>query len=378
MKFSKRTDWRTEPNELTALLNSLKEKGERVIDLTESNPTQCNFSYLNSDILNSFLNNNNLNYQPDPKGLLKTREIISKYYLEKISPQQIFLTASTSDSYQYIFRLLTNVNDIILTPQISYPLFDYLSVLNDIQLKKYSLRLDEVWRYDFKNLKSNNAKALLIVNPNNPTGNFVQKKERDELNHFLKKQGAALVADEVFYDYNWKNEREFQSFAGNDEVLTFTLSGASKVLGLPQMKLSWIAVSGPDELVRKASERLEIISDTYLSISTPIQNALPLWLEKKEAIQNEIKSRISKNRACLEKKFSSNKLIEAEGGWSSVLRANADSSDEDLALKLLEKEKVYVHPGYFFDFEAENFLVLSLLPEPKVFEEGIGRILKYG
>jgi aspartate/methionine/tyrosine aminotransferase len=390
--FSNRTDWQTQPNRLSQALNKLLKKGERVFDLTESNPTRCSFHYLNSKVLEPLANPKNLSYEPDPRGLGEAREAVSKYYAQKkveVHPNQIFLVASTSEAYSWLFRLLTNPGDKILVPNIGYPLFEFLAGLNDVEVGHYGLNYDVAWRVDVSSLspspqpspaRGEGVRALILVNPNNPTGNFIHKHERKEINAFCKGTTAALISDEVFFDYAYEeNPDRAPSFAANEEVLTFTLSGVSKVLGLPQMKLSWIVVSGPKKLREEAITRLEVISDTYLSANTPSQRALPAWLEFQPQTEEEILDRVLSNREILKLSLqnqSAVKLLHGEGGWYAILEIASSHSDEELALELLEHEKVYVHPGYFFDLEHGTHLIVSLLPPADIFQESLRRILK--
>ena len=379
--FSKRTNWETQPNPLSQSLSKLRKKGETVFDLTESNPTRCGFQYLNSKILETFSNSKNLSYEPDSRGLLEARTAICGYYSQKgitLKPDQVFLTASTSEAYTHLFRLLANSGDKMLVPGYGYPLFGFLAELNDVELTQYALSYDTAWHIDFSSLRGNNTRAVIVVNPNNPTGNFIHKYEKKMLNEFCQANQSALISDEVFLDYAYEeNFDRVPSFAGNDSVLTFTLSGVSKILGLPQMKLSWIVVNGPREKKDKAIERLEIISDTYLSVSTPSQRALSSWLQLQPEIQKEILSRVLENRDLLKKTMSGQnkiKILNTEGGWYAVLEIDSSRTDEEIALGLLEKDHVYVHPGYFFDFHSGTFLVLSLLPPKDIFQEGIRRL----
>ncbi len=371
MNFSKRTDWATSSNKISKLLSDKRKNKEKILDLTESNPTRCGF------------NSENILYDPDPHGLWEAREAVCRYYADKktkVTPDQIFLTASTSEAYAFLFRLLANPGDSILAPEPSYPLFDYLAGLNDVSLRKYALRYEEEWRINLDSiaaagLKPALTKAIIVVNPNNPTGNFVKRHERDELNRMAKTRETAIISDEVFLDFAFDNfVGVSQTFAGNRDALTFTLGGISKILGLPQMKLSWIVVSGPEDLKRQAIEKLELIADTYLSVSTPSQKALPEWLGNREQITGEILKRVRGNRNTLREHLRDKKsmrLLEAEGGWYAVLEVDSPKNDEELALDLLKNKNVFVHPGYFFDFPKGNFLVLSLLPEPKIFGKGI-------
>ncbi len=277
LPFSKRTSWPSESNDLTRLSARLRHEGLSICDLTVSNPTRCKFEYLKSDLLKSFLAPENLLYDPDPYGLLPAREAVCHYYAAKgipVKPSQVLLTASTSEAYSFLFRLLFEPGDLWLAPQPSYPLLDFLASLNDVRIERYLLDPHHPWAFNsksfYKKFRETEPKALLVVTPNNPTGNYVQAAEREQLNRLAKNYSLALIADEVFFDFNLpspparERERARVSFAANREVLTFTLSGISKILGLPQMKLSWIVVSGPEAEVREALQRLEVISDTFL------------------------------------------------------------------------------------------------------------------
>lgn len=371
MFFSRRTDWPEGQNRLALLAESFREEGRSFIDLTQSNPTVCGFPSLNAEWLEPFSNPNNLTYEPDPKGLLAARQAVSRYYLFKnirVSPERIVLTSSTSEAYAFLFKLLLNPGEKIAVPAPSYPLLDSLAALSDVGIVR--------WR-DFKILEVfERTKALCVVNPNNPAGNFVHQDEKDFLNRYAAKHHAALISDEVFLDFPHTDKAETQSFAGNSEVLTFTLSGISKILALPQMKLSWIVVSGPEREAREALRRLEIIADTYLSVNTPSQIALADWLERRGEIQEEILARVRHNKAFLTQNLKDQaSVLNAEGGWQAVVRVESD--DESLALEFLEKSEVLTHPGYLYDFEAGDHLVLSLLPEPQKFEEGVRRLAAF-
>lgn len=385
MRFSKRTEWVTAPNPLAQLLVSMRAQGIPILDLTESNPTRCSFNYLKPDILRALDHPDNLVYEPDPQGLPEAREAVCRYYAQRdicVTPEQIFLTAGTSEAYTFLFRLLLDAGEAALTPRPSYPLFDYLSQLNDVVLWQYALAYDEGWRLDGGTLTpslAKGAKALVWVNPNNPTGNFLKKDEKEMLNKFCHERDLAVIADEVFYDFCLEAKKTQKvSFAGNTEVLTFTLGGVSKTLGLPQMKVSWMVVSGPPDLKKKAIERLAIIADTTLSVNTPSQRALAAWLSMAPEIQAEIMARVRVNRRVVEEASARSrnaKVLACEGGWAAVIAVDTKRTDEELALQWLKECQVHVYPGYFFDFNAENFLVVSLLPKPGVFKEGIDRVL---
>ncbi|MDP3921319.1 MAG: pyridoxal phosphate-dependent aminotransferase [Candidatus Omnitrophota bacterium] len=381
MKFSKRTDWESAPNALSACLARLKQAGEPVIDLTESNPTRCGFKFLNAAWLKPLSDEANLRYEPHPKGLLEARESVCAYYRElgyAVNPEQVFLTASTSEAYSYLFRLLTDPGDRVMAPQPSYPLFDYLAQLGDVQMERYRLRYDAAWKLDKASLTGQTAKAVLTVNPNNPTGTVIGPGERTALNNFAGEANAAIISDEVFLDYVRDEDlRRSASFAANDTVLTFTLSGVSKLMALPQMKLSWIVVSGPPDERDEAVRRLEIIADAYLSANTPSQRALATWMQMRPEATAEIRGRLKENGDCLAawvRESGRLELLSSDGGWYAVLKAKTEISDEDLAVNLLERRHVYVYPGYLFDFEEGTYLVISLLPESAIFQEGLERL----
>lgn len=377
--FSKKTRWETEPNALSKALADKKKNGERIFDITESNPTRCGFHFLTPERLSVLSSKESATYESDPRGLLSAREAVARYYAEKgiaVHPERIFLTASTSEAYSHLFKLLCDPGESVASPEPSYPLFGFLSGLSDVTLSSYSLDLKK----GIEDLRAGTPKALITVNPNNPTGHFTHKEDRLLLNSFCRNSGAALIADEVFFDYRLETEGPAPtSFASNNEVLTFTLSGISKILGLPQMKLSWIVLSGPQEEARRAAEKLEVILDTFLSVNTPVQRALPLWLSKKEEAVGEIRQRLLTNLACLRALAASQKrweLLSPQGGWYAVLKDRTGASDEETALGLLREKNVWVHPGYFYDFPDEGFLALSLLPDPALFKEAVERIFE--
>jgi aspartate/methionine/tyrosine aminotransferase len=377
--FSKRTLWETRANALSKALADKKKTGERILDLTESNPTRCGFHFLTPERLSLLSSKENAVYESDPRGLLSAREAVAGYYAEKgitVDPERVFLTAGTSEAYSHLFKLLCDPGENVAAPEPSYPLFGFLSGLNDTTLCPYSLDLKK----GMDDLRAGTPKAVITVNPNNPTGHFTDREDRALLNAFCKDTGATLIADEVFLDYRLTTEGPAPaSFASNNEVLTFTLSGISKVLGLPQMKLSWIVLSGPESEAREAAEKLEVILDTFLSVNTPVQHALPAWLAKKEEAIGQIRQRLLSNLACLRALAVSQKrweLLSPEGGWYAVLKDRTGASDEETALRLLREKNIWVHPGYFYDFTGEGFLAISLLPECAIFKEAAQRIFE--
>ncbi len=390
MLFSQRTQWPTEANALSQQTALLKQDKISILDLTASNPSQCGFSSLNEGLFKSFLNPKNLNYEPDAHGMTQAREVICQYYAQKgrqIHPSQVFLTASTSEAYSFVFRLLMEPKDLLLAPQPSYPLLDYLTALNDVTVRRYGLKPENKWAVDltgFYERQLQDPKAVLVINPNNPTGNFLHHTELAELNIFCKNRNVALLADEVFLDYYLGDaspapDQMPVTVAGNRHSLTFAFSGISKILGLPQMKLSWIVVSGPEQMVEDSIKRLEVISDTYLSVSTPVQNALPEWFKIQKTVQHEILERLKKNYQYLQQKFGRGGAIRTftvEGGWHAMLQLPSEHTDEEWACLLLKKDHVLTHPGYLFDFAEGSFIVLSLLAATNVFQEGVEKIAK--
>lgn len=386
MKFSKCTGWVSAPNPLAEATERLRNEGREILNLTESNPTNAGFRYLTRELLNGLIHDKNLRYEPNAHGLPEAREAVCRYYEKKgtrLSPGQIILTASTSEAYSYVFRLLANAGECVLAPRPSYPLMDYLADVNDLRMIRYDLAFDNAWRIDFENLEEGfheNPKAVMVVHPNNPTGSYVQSPEAVLLNKMAARKDVAVISDEVFFDYEIAgNPAGIRSFAANREVLTFTLSGISKVLGLPQMKLSWIVVTGPENEKAEALRRLEIISDTYLSVSTPVQRALPVWFEHADRIRAEIKERIRHNWKYLREsagRADAVKLCAPEGGWYCVCRLPWMRSDEEWALSLLESDQVLIHPAYLFDSTEESLAVVSLITPPEIFREGIARILR--
>ena len=381
--FSRRTGWSLAPNRFTEAVREVPASKQEILDLTVSNPTRAGIRYDGAAILRSLKNDESLDYDPQPKGLLTAREAVMKYYLERgddLSPDNLVLTASTSEGYSYVFRLLANPGDEVLVPKPSYPLFEFLADLQDVKLIPYSLIYDHAWQIDFHSLEqavSDETRAIVLVHPNNPTGSYVSADERARLNEICTEREIALIVDEVFLDYvhDGKNRR---SFVVNDDALTFTLSGLSKLSALPQMKFAWIAVSGPDKLAQDAIARLEVIADTYLSVSTPIQLAAPAWIEQRKTIQPQLMARVQTNLCELDRQLGRNHActrLDVQGGWYVVLRVPVTQSDEDLAIALLRERSVLVHPGHFYDFQSDGYLVLSLIPEPPVFAQGISRVL---
>lgn len=390
MKLACRTAWELTPNRFSKVLRAKHHRNDNILDLTESNPTRAQFDFLRPDLLECLRDPANLIYDPDPHGLLVAREAVCRYYARHglvVAPDQILLTAGTSEAYGFVFKLLADPGRTVLAPAPGYPLFEYLAALHDVDVRRYCLAEQPAWHIastGWEDHRPSEPCAVLVVHPNNPTGNYLSTDERECLNTFCASTGAAIIADEVFYDYWWGGGLvPYASFACNSKVLTFTLSGISKVLGLPQMKISWIVVSGPEKEREETLRRLEVIADTFLSPAIPSQRALEFWFAHQETVQREITGRLRGNLKRLQTlwkgpaKEGDTRLLTAEGGWYAMIRLAEGQSDEDCALTLLEKENVLVHPGFFFDCPHGNYLVLSLLTPSPIFEEGALRIYRY-
>ena len=389
--FASRTNWRLEPNRFALALEAHRRSGQRLLDLTASNPTICGFSYPQQEILAALADPRALEYRPESRGLPETRAAVSEYYrgraafagsIERVDPDRIFLTSSTSEAYTYVFRLLCEAGDEVLVPAPSYPLLEFLADLADIRLTPYPLLYDHGWQTDLNGLAAAltpRSRAILVVHPNNPTGSFVKPREAAELAAICARRDMAIVADEVFLDYA-PEPAIAPTFALHNAALTFTLSGLSKIVALPQMKLAWLAVSGPELLARQAVDRLDVIADTYLSPSTPVQLATPAFLGLRDVLQAQLQRRIAANLAHLDRALDGSSPVtrlDREGGWYAVLRAPAAGEDDAVAVELLERFSVLVHPGHFFNFTRDGFLVLSLIAPEADFLEGVRRLREF-
>jgi len=380
--FALRTDWNLKSNRLAEALEQLKSSGRRLLDLSASNPTECGFKYDAAAIMRSLCSPASLQYHPDPKGLKSARMAVSDYYAEngeQVSIDNLILTASTSKAYSFVFRLLCNPGDELLIPTPGYPLFDFLADVNDVRLTRYPLFYDHGWHIDMHALKQAvtlRTRGIIVVHPNNPTGHFTKAEETAQLNQICSANQMAIIADEVFLDFSLGALQK--SFVTNSGALTFTMSGISKISGLPQMKFAWLAVNGPDIEKREALARLEMIADTYLSLNAPIQLAAPILLQQRKHFQQQLMARVHANLAELDSQLSEKKHVNrlaVEGGWYAVLRIPATRPDDELALELLKKHDVYVHPGHYYDFPGDGYLVVSLITPTQDFAEGLRRIL---
>lgn len=384
--FSDRVPRDLAANRLSTMVEAARAEGRPLLDLTVSNPTQAGFAYP-EDLLMPLADARALRYDPQPLGHLDARRAVAREYQRQgvsVPAGRIVLTASTSDAYSLLFKLLAEAGDEVLVPRPSYPLFEHLTRLDLVSARPYDLEYHGVWSIDMASVEhaiTARTRALLLVTPNNPTGSFVTQDELDRLAALCAPREIAIIADEVFADYEL--EPGAAAAAGRAamrrDVLTFSLGGLSKSAGLPQVKLGWVAVSGPDALVALAIERLELVCDTYLSISTPVQMAAPALLVAGAGIRSQIADRTLANYCALQSRVAGVgccRLLRSDGGWSAVLQVPSLESEDDLVLRLLD-HGVLVQPGYFFDFSRESFLVVSLITPPSMFADGIGRILRH-
>ncbi|HWC96891.1 MAG TPA: pyridoxal phosphate-dependent aminotransferase [Candidatus Sulfopaludibacter sp.] len=380
--FSSRFHWDSRPNRLTELLTQKRLAGAPILDLTESNPTHAGLAYP-AEMLGALADPRALRYDPAPAGSEGARAAVSRYYEARglqVPISRILLTASTSEAYGYLFKLLTDPGDTVLVPRPSYPLFEYLATMESLNVRQYPLVYHGGWSIDLDALSaemSQRTKAIILVNPNNPTGSYVKRGELAALVALCAARGIALISDEVFSDYALCSDADrVTTLAGVEDCLAFSMSGLSKIAGLPQMKLGWIVAAGPEELRRESLEKLEWIADTYLSVSSPVQCAAEALLEAGEGVQRQIGGRSAGNLALAIDMLlgSAANVLAVEGGWYITLQVPRIRTEEEWVLMLLEEYDVLLQPGFFYDFSAEAFLVVSLLTESGVFREGIERI----
>jgi aspartate/methionine/tyrosine aminotransferase len=361
-------------------------RSDALIDLTESNPTRAGFDYPD-DLLAPLADPRGLRYAPSALGALEARRAVAAEYARQglaVDPARIVLTASSSDAYSLLFKVLADAGDEVLVPRPSYPLFDHLTRLDLLVPRPYDLDAHGAWAIDFASLERQltpRTRIVLIVSPNNPTGSFVGAADLDRLAAICAPRGIAIVADEVFFDYEIETGAAARSgrVASRGDVLSFSLGGLSKSVGLPQVKLGWIAVGGPGHLVDASIDRLEMASDTYLAVSTPAQLAAGELLARGGAIRSQISTRIGANARTLQHMIGgtpSCRVLPAAGGWYTVVQVPSLESEEDLVLRLLD-DGVLTHPGYFYDFPRESFLIVSLLPPEASFADGVSRVLRH-
>ncbi len=380
--FSNRFHWDLRPNRLTRALAARRAAGGEILDLTESNPTRAGLEYPD-EIVRVWADPRMLTYRPEPAGLMEAREAVAAYYAvrgQRVDPACILLTASTSEAYAYLFKLLSNPGDHILVPRPSYPLFEFLANMESVEIRQYPLAYHGEWSIDVDAMAAaitDRTRAVVVVNPNNPTGSYVKRQELEAWMRMARRYDIALISDEVFFDYAFGPDADRAGVvAPAADCLAFSLSGFSKIAGLPQVKLGWIVTGGPDELRREAMEKLEWIADTYLSVGTPVQCAAGRLLEAGAAVQEQIRKRTSANLRFAGETLrgTAANLLAVEGGWYITVQVPRVRSEEEWILALLNQEGTLFQPGFFFDFESEACLVASLLAAPAVFQEGITRL----
>lgn len=386
-RWASRTEFGDEPNALSAAIATRRAHGLPLLDLTVSNPTRCGFSYDTDLILGAFASAEALSYQADPLGMFVARAAIASAYYEArgiaVDPRRMVLTGSTSEAYGYLLRLLCDAGDEILVPQPSYPLFDLLARLHDVRLVSYRLLRHDGWRIDLRALRAAigpRTRALVLVTPNNPTGHVVDAAERAQVEALAAEFGLALLVDEVFLDFPVEAVRPLASFAAEiAPVLTFVMSGLSKVAALPQMKLAWTVVRGPEDIVVEAMHRLEFIADTFLSPNAPVQHAVGDWLYGAPAMQRQLQERTRMNLRILDQLLLVQPMcgrLPVQAGWCVLLRLPATEADEAFALRLLNDEGVIVHPGSLYGLPGRGWIVVSLLVDTATFELGMERCLQ--
>ena len=382
--LSRRLPPHADLNALTRALASRRAEGRPVVDLTESNPTRAGFSYP-PDLLAPLASARALRYEPQAFGLECAREAVAADHARRgvtIDPARVVLTASTSEAYTWLFKLLCDPGDTVLVPSPSYPLFEHLTRLEAIRTVPFHLEYHGRWEIDFESMDAAppGTRAIIIVSPNNPTGSFVSPRELERLFALCRDRGWVLIADEVFADYPLDTDAPVTDIAARADVQCFTLGGLSKSAGLPQLKLGWIVAGGPHAASAAALAGLELIADSFLSVSTPVQVAAGALLERGAAIRAQIHQRVQTNLSAfrgIATSFPACDVLKTEGGWSAVVRVPATRTEEQLVVGLLDREGILVHPGYFFDFPREAFVVVSLLPPPPVFSDAAARLLQF-
>ena len=387
-KFSGRLPWPSPPNALALALSARKARGLPILDFSSSNPTRVSLDRNGGAVLDALLSEANLVYSPEPQGLAASREALARDMGRRhpgraARPEDLFLCASTSEAYGWLFKLLCEPGDAVLVPKPGYPLFDYLAGLEAVEARAYRLSYAHPagWRVDLDaledGLKKGRARAIVLINPNNPTGSYIARGEREAILGLAERYGVALIVDEVFLGFQVEGQGEGRApsggpgFLGEESVPCFVLDGLSKLAGLPQMKLGWIAASGPRSLMDEARGRLEIIADTYLSASAPAMNALPSWLALSDAFGRALGDRLRANlaslRSSLEYPGSPHRVLRCEGGWTALIESPRLQGEEEMAISMLEEEGLSLHPGYYFDMEREAYFASSLILEPAAF-----------
>jgi len=384
--FSSRVPADLRVNRFARALRQARADRRPLIDLTLSNPTRAGFEYPH-DLLEPLAHVRGLTYEPEAFGLMEARRAVASDYERRgiaVAPERLVLTASTSEAYSVLFKLLTDAGDEVLVPRPSYPLLDHLTQLDGVAACPYDLEYHHGWSIDLAGLEqslTDRTRAVLLVTPNNPTGSFVSRQEVRRIAAICAEREIAIIVDEVFADYQVRPGACVDAARTLEmrDGLLFSLGGLSKSVGLPQVKLGWIALAGDDELVGAALERLELICDSYLSVSTPVQAAARELLVRGAPIRKQIQARIASNYRTFAEQVEtvpSCRLLVADGGWYAILQVPSLEPEEDLVVSLVDSG-VVVHPGYFFDFPRESYLVVSLLPPEGDFAEGVAAVLRH-
>jgi aspartate/methionine/tyrosine aminotransferase len=383
MRFSSRIRDDLEPNEFFRAVEIRRAGQAPLFDLTVSNPTLAGLEYPWEEIRATLAEAANLRYQPDPRGLPAARAAVAEYYRlhgRTVAPESIVLTSGTSEAFSFLFKLLCDPGEGILFPKPSYPLVELIAELEGVSARPYPLT-GKFHRFTVASLLENltpDARAVVAVSPNNPTGTMLTAEELRAVSGFCAAHQLALIVDEVFLDYpSPDREADGASSGGNPDALTFTLGGLSKSCGLPQMKLGWIAVSGPEGEARRALTRLEFIADAFLSVGTPVQQAAPALLVLGTKVREQIRRRANANDARFREILGGipgTSIGAREGGWYVAVGLPPGMDDEEFALKLLESRDVLVQPGFLYDFD-DPVIIISLLTPEGEFREGVQRII---
>jgi aspartate/methionine/tyrosine aminotransferase len=373
-----------QPNALARAVAAARARGSAISDLTNSNPTAAGIAYPDG-LLAPLADAAGLRYEPHPFGLPAARAAVAADHGRRgmsIDPAHVVLTASTSEAYSWLFKLLCDAGDSVLVPRPSYPLFEHLTALENVHAYPYDLEYHGRWSIEMASLMTapERTRAVLAVSPNNPTGSYLSAEELAALTQLCGARRWALVVDEVFADYPLDAREPLTDIAVRTDVPTFSLAGLSKSVGLPQLKLAWIVAGGPAAARDQALTALEVVADSYLSVATPVQVAVPQLLRAGASVRAAIQQRIRQNLDALRaevRSFAACDVLRLEGGWSAVLRVPATRREETLVVDLVEREGILVHPGYFFDFPREAYLVVSLLPPPAMFADAAARLLRF-
>ena len=376
MRFSSRVDI-SEPNPIAKAEAAAKTAGRTLVKLNDSNPTRHSLApAMVPDI-----------YSADPRGQRYAREALSAFLNTRgavhCSAEDLYILSSTSEAYSWLIKLLCDAGDAVLAPKPGYPLIESIARLECVDMIEYQQRFDGSWYIDVAELKAalegadgGRIRALVLINPNNPTGSYVKPSEREAIVGLCRDHDVAIIADEVFYDYDLEPFDGNARLAGETGTLTFALDGFSKMLAAPHAKVGWIQVSGPAEEVAEAKRRLDVIADDYLPMSEIVAKRIPVLLQAAPTQTERVRQRVRGNLAMLHAMLDSDgqglvSVLRAEGGWNVLLRVPSVIDENDLVLRMIERHGVSGQPGYFFDMTSNGYLAISLLPEPDDFRRNV-------